>query len=244
MKSHTKIVLLVAMTLFLTLTACTRQASKPPVALPTNTGEAPFPLTTPGGVNVFGTQTAEAMNPQAVGLLTTTPQVILSTGTPEPGADQTGGGQVVTATPAPSGGGPATGDQSGGGVAAPAANNPVNTPVITTPNTYTLQKGEWPICIARRYGLDIGALLSANGLNMNSKPGAGTTMTLPTGSAWNNAYGSRALKAHPTSYTVGSGDSVYSIACNFGDVAPESILAVNGLSSPSDLKAGTTIRIP
>lgn len=240
MKSYTKIVLLVAMTLFLTLTACTRQASKPPVAVPTATGEAPFPFITPGGINIFGTQTAVAANPQAVGLLTTTPQVGLSTGTPEPGAGQTGGGQVVTATPATSGGGPAVGEQSGGGIATVV----INTPVITTPSTYTLKKGEWPICIARRYGLDIGALLAANGLTMSSKPGAGTTLTLPTNSPWNDAYGSRALKAHPTTYTVGSGDSVYSIACNFGDVAPESILAVNGLSSPSDLKAGTTIRIP
>lgn len=241
MKSFNKIVLLVGITLFLTLTACTRIASKPPVASATTTGEAPFPFTTPGGVNNMGTQTAIAANPQAVGVMTNTPEVILSTGTPEAGAagNQAGGGQAAVATPVPSGGGAASGNQSGGGVAVPV----VNTPVITTPKTYTLQKGEWPICIARRYGLDISALFSQNGLNMNSKPAAGTTLTLPA-STWNNVYGNPSLKAHPTTYTVGSGESVYSIACAFGDVAPESILVVNGLSNPGDLTAGKTIRIP
>lgn len=240
MKSYNKIVLLVAIALFLTLTACTRPASKAPAASATATGEAPFPFTTPGGVNNLGTQTAIAANPQAVGGVTTTPEVILATGTPEPGAGQAGGGQTAVATAANTGGGPATSNESGGGVVEPV----INTPVVTTPSTYTLQKGEWPICIARRYGIDIATLLSTNGMNMNSKPGAGTTLTIPTGSAWNSVYGSRTLKAHPTTYTVGAGDSVYSIACNFGDVAPESILAVNNLASPSDLKAGTTIRIP
>ena len=242
MKSNNKIVLLVAIALFLTLTACNRPASTAPVALATVTGETSFPHTTPGGVNNLGTQTAIAANSQQVaGGVGTTPEVILATGTPEPGAGQDGGGQTVVATPEDNtGGGSATGNDSGGGVAAPV----VNTPVITTPSTYTLQKGEWPICIARRYGVDIGALLSINGLNMNSKPGVGTTLTIPAGSTWNSTYGSRTLKAHPTSYTVGAGDSVYSIACNFGDVAPESILAVNNLASASDLKAGSTISIP
>lgn len=239
MKSYNKIVLLVAIALFLALTACTRPASKPPTAAATATGEAPFPFTTPGGVNNMGTQTAIAANPQAVGVMTNTPAVVLATGTPEAGApaNQTGGGQAATATPAPSGGGAATGNQSGGGVSVP-------TPVITTPKTYTLQKGEWPICIARRYSLDIGVLFSQNGLNMTSKPSAGTTLTLPTGSSWNSVYGNRSLKAHPTSYTVAAGESVYSIACTYGDVAPESILAVNGLANASDLASGSTIHIP
>lgn len=227
MKPYTKIVLLVAIALFLTLTACTRQASKQPVALATSTGEAPFPFTTPGGVNSLGTQTAIAANPGAIGSLTGTPEVILATGTPEAGAGESGGGQVATATP-------------NGGAAVAA----VNTPVITTPGTYALQKGEWPICIARRYGVDISALFSANGLNMNSKPSAGTTLKIPSGSSWNSVYGARSLKAHPTSYTVGAGETVYTIACKFGDVAPESILAVNGLSNASDLQSGSTIQIP
>lgn len=224
MKPYTKIVLLVAIALFLTLTACTRQASKQPVALATSTGEAPFPFTTPGGVNSLGTQTAIAANPGAIGLLTGTPEVILATGTPAAGAGESGGGQVATATP--------------------SAAQAVNTPVITAPDTYTLQKGEWPICIARRYGVDISALFTANGMNMNSKPSAGATLKIPSGSSWNSVYGARALKAHPTSYTVSAGETVYTIACKFGDVAPESIMAVNGLSSASDLQSGSTIQIP
>jgi LysM repeat protein len=54
----------------------------------------------------------------------------------------------------------------------------------------------------------------------------------------------RALKSHPTNYTVKSSDTIYTIACQFGDVSPDMIAAQNGLSSPYTLTAGQTLRIP
>ncbi len=250
MKAHTKIVLLVAFALFFTLTACTRQASIPPVSLPTSTGEAPFPYTTPGagGVTAFGTQTAIA---QAGEGTATTPEVLLATETP--GAEsQAGGGQAVgneTST-AETGGGQPGGEQAGGGGPSTAGGQPqasaplINTPVVERPQTYTLQHGEWPICIARRFNLDIGTFFAQNGLNMNSKPAAGTVLNIPQSGSWNPSYGSQSYNPHPTTYTVQSGDTVNSIACHFGDVTPEAILAVNNLSSPSDIKPGMTLQIP
>lgn len=239
MKAYTKIVLLVALALFLTMTACTRQASTAPVASPSPSGEAPFPFTTPGtagpGLENFATQTAVAGAPQA-GAETSTPEIVVATavgetGQPEP-VDQTGQ------------------TEQGGGQAAPAtnqasteSNSSINTPVVSRPETYTLQRGEWPICIARRYGVDIGALLNANGMSMNSKPGAGTSLRIPAGE-WSTSFGSRSLKSHPASYSVAAGDTVYTIACQFGDVTPEAILAVNSLASADDLNAGMTIQIP
>lgn len=221
MHKTSKIILLVALALLLTLTACNRQASKAPVTVPTATGEAPFPFTTPGDVTQFGTQTAIASTPGAGGAAT--PQVIIATETPQAEAQQ-----------------PAQQEQ---GAAQPEA-AVVNTPVIERPTSYSLQKGEWPICIARRYNLDIPSFFAANGLNMNSKPAAGTTLKIPSGGSWNANYGARSLRQHPTTYTVASGDSVYTIACNFGDVDPASILAVNGFANASDVKSGQSIKIP
>lgn len=221
MHKNFKIILLVALALLLTLTACNRQASKAPVTAATATGDAPFPFTTPGDVTQFGTQTAIASTPGAGGA---TPQVIIATETPQPEVQQ-----------------PAQQEQSG---AQPEAAAVVNTPVIERPTSYSLQKGEWPICIARRYNLDLASFFAANGLNMNSKPAAGTALKIPSGGSWSANYGARALRQHPTTHNVTSGDSVYTIACYYGDVDPASILAVNGFANASDIKAGQTIKIP
>lgn len=235
MKPYTKIALLVALALFLTVTACTRQASKPPVTTPTTTGEAPFPYATAGTVSNLATQTALAGTPQAntvpgAGAATNTPEVLLATLTPAAQA----GGQ-----------GQGGNTEAGGGQTVPQSNGPaINTPVVTRPTTYTLQKGEFPYCIARRYGLDIPSFFQANNINNNSKLSAGASLTIPAAGDWNNSFGTRSLQAHPATYTVGAGDTVNSIACKFGDVTPEAILAVNGLTNASDLKAGTSIKIP
>jgi LysM repeat protein len=56
--------------------------------------------------------------------------------------------------------------------------------------------------------------------------------------------GERALKPHPADYTVRSGDTIYSIACQFGDVWPEAIAQVNGFDIDDPLPVGETIKIP
>jgi hypothetical protein len=43
---------------------------------------------------------------------------------------------------------------------------------------------------------------------------------------------------------VAGGDTIYSVACKFGDVDPLVIAEVNGLDSPYNLKAGEEISIP
>jgi LysM repeat protein len=110
------------------------------------------------------------------------------------------------------------------------------------PATYTLQKGEFPFCIARRFNVNQSELLSLNGLTLDSKPGVGTTLKIPqTG---NPFVSNRALKSHPTSYTVRSGDTIYTIACQFGDVSPDMIALANDLKSPYNLSAGQVLQIP
>lgn len=124
---------------------------------------------------------------------------------------------------------------------APTATLPA-IPTLERPETYTLQKGEWPICIARRYNLDVSGLLAANNLSMSSQPAQGTVLKIPTSGAWSS--GKRELKAHPVDYTVASGDTIYTIACAFGDVSPEAIIAANNLASPYSLTSGQVLRIP
>jgi hypothetical protein len=119
---------------------------------------------------------------------------------------------------------------------------PVEIPTLTRPETYTLQRGEWPICIARRYDLPLDVFLSANNMTLHSQPGVGTVLQIPSEGSWN--AGARQLKPHPTTHAVASGESIYSIACQYGDVSPEGIAAANGLEAPYDLSAGQTLQIP
>jgi LysM repeat protein len=125
----------------------------------------------------------------------------------------------------------------------PTATPPIQpVPTITVPDNYTLNRGEYPYCIARRFDVDPGELLRANGLSSGSVYYAGMNLNIPkSGRAF---PGNRALRAHPTTYSVRSGDSIYSIACYFGDVSPEAIVAANGLSEPYKLTPGQNLNIP
>jgi LysM repeat protein len=41
-----------------------------------------------------------------------------------------------------------------------------------------------------------------------------------------------------------AGDTIYTIACAFGDVDPNAIIVVNGLESPYTLTPGQVLQIP
>jgi len=118
----------------------------------------------------------------------------------------------------------------------------VPTANLVVPSSYSLQKGEYPYCIARRFNVDISALLSANNLSNEGLYKEGLTLTIPQNAA--SFKGSRSLLSHPTTYTVLSGDTFYRIACKFGNVFPEEIAAANGMTLKDDLTVGSTIDIP
>ena len=110
------------------------------------------------------------------------------------------------------------------------------------PSTYTLKEGEFPYCIARRFNVDPGTLLAVNGMTPSSAVSPGLTLTIPQSAG--EFPPPRALRSHPATYTVQAGDTIYSIACLFGDVDPNAIAAANGLSSPYTLTPGTVLNIP
>jgi LysM repeat protein len=111
------------------------------------------------------------------------------------------------------------------------------------PDEYTLRKGEFPYCIARRFDIAPNALLAANGLNNSSVTYAGQTLKIPKDAGSFNA-GPRELRSHPDQYTVQAGDTVYSIACVYGSVDPRAIEDANGLSGAYTLQVGDVLQIP
>ena len=129
-------------------------------------------------------------------------------------------------------------DEVGGGQEQPA-------PVPETfdvPNNYVIQKGDHLYCIARRFDINVAALLNANGLSNNSSVYPGTKLVIPKDAG--GFVGERALRNHPTEYTVITGDTINSIACIFGDVDPRAIEAANNLTGDYTLKPGQVLYIP
>ncbi|MDA1330010.1 MAG: LysM domain-containing protein [Chloroflexi bacterium] len=120
------------------------------------------------------------------------------------------------------------------------------TPAPTTesvvPSTYTLHRGEWPYCLARRFNIDPDTLLAANNISNSAELSVGTVINIPAAAG---TFGdARSLRAHPTTYTSSSTDTFFSIACQFGDVWPEHIAETNGQKLDYEPSAGEQIHIP
>ncbi len=227
--------------------ACTQVYSQAPLGTPTLIPTGLFVSPFPSGqdplkiVAQLGTQTAMARTAQAGGFatsaLTQTPAAITST----PGGPTATTGSLVTSavtTPAPVTVNPVTSTPM------PQVTSAVPTIAMTRPSTYTLQQGEFPYCIARRFNVDPNDLLSINNINPDNASlfQPGLTLTIPqTGSF----PGDRALHDHPDTYTVDSPDTtIYGVACYYGDVLPQNIANANGLSLSATLTVGQHLTIP
>ena len=215
------------------ISACTQSLSSVPAAtptlIPTGLFVSPFPsVENPMAmIEQFAKQTAAAQTTVAGG---GTPQTATTGTVITPQA-------VGTETPAPVIGTPGTPTN-----AALAAATSI--PPGVRPATYTLQSGEHPYCIARRFNVDPDALLTLSGLTsaQANSLATGTVLKIPQSGAF---PGDRALVAHPTNYTVASGDeTVNSIACKYGDVDPAAIASANSLSVSAKLTAGQVLKIP
>lgn len=122
------------------------------------------------------------------------------------------------------------------------------TPVVIVPTatpgrpaTYTLMEGEFLYCIARRFNVNPDDLLALNGFSQGQILQPGTQLRIPPTGTF---PGNRALHTHPAQYTVAVDDTIYGIACYFGDIDPTSIAAANSLSLTSPLISGKILNIP
>ncbi len=131
-------------------------------------------------------------------------------------------------------------------MAPPATATPMPSGQHTVPERYTLHWGEHPFCLARRFNIHPDDLLRANQLARGQIVYPGQTLVIPKDARpFTDFAPQRARHPHPTTYTVRPGDTIYSIACYFGDVWPEDIARVNNLPLSDDkLTPGTQLQIP
>jgi LysM repeat protein len=123
---------------------------------------------------------------------------------------------------------------------------PSSTPVpASAGNTYVLKPGEFPYCIARRYNVDPDEMLRLSGLSDGVIYDPGTVLKIPQ--SGKPFPGDRMLKTHPATYTVLTpNETVYSIACLFGDVDPDAIARANNIpvGSTTPIPINTVLNIP
>lgn len=230
------------------LSACTQSLSSAPAATPTliATGLFVSPIASVENpmemIEQFAKQTEAAQTSAAGG--GTPASTNATTGTPQAGVTETGAPAAVTPTPTATLAA-ATPTNANAAVATTAVPAATSVPPGSRPATYTLQAGEFPYCIARRYNVDPDALLQASGLTaaQANSLAAGTVLTIPQSAG--GFPGNRALRSHPATYTVASGDeTLYSVACLYGDVDPNAIASANGISVSAKLTVGQNLQIP
>ena len=109
--------------------------------------------------------------------------------------------------------------------------------------TYTVKDGDVLERIARRHGVKLSALLSANGLKASSLIVEGDVLTIPSGSSKGSGTSGSAGSSSASRYTVKDGDVLERIARRHG-VKLSALLSANGLTATNLIFEGDVLTIP
>ena len=109
--------------------------------------------------------------------------------------------------------------------------------------TYIVKSGDVLGKIAERHGCTVAQLKSWNKLTSNNIRIGQKLIVSDASSSAQKATAASAQSGEYTTYTIKSGDSLYSIAKNYPGISAQDIMDFNGLSS-SKIKPGMIIRIP
>ena len=138
------------------------------------------------------------------------------------------------------GGGPSTSSSSSSTTAAASSSSSSSTQSSAPTGTYTVKSGDTLSGIATRHGVTVNQLKQWNGLTSNN---IRVGQKLKLNSSSSAASASASSSGDYSTYTVKSGDSLYSIAKNYSGVSAQDIINFNGMSS-SNIKPGMKIKIP
>ncbi len=238
---HRKFVLLACGLFLLTtmsLSACQLKYSQAPLttptSLPTSLFVSPFPTSDNPMALVEELSTGTAMAELAAAITAGTPAESAATATPSVSVSET-----ETASEAS----PVASETPTLALITPSATEPLPTTTTNRPASYTLQKGEFPYCIARRFNVDPAELLNLNGLASGDIYYPNLTLKIPQ--SGNPFPGRRALRPHPDTYTVADASlTLYGVACVYGDVDPAAIAQANNLQLSAALTVGQKLSIP
>jgi LysM repeat protein len=196
------------------------------VVEPADSGEGEAPteeiIPTPtevAPIDVFGTQTAMAPAPEGEE----------GEATPEPTGE--GEGAETTPEPAETAEAPAT--------EAPAASGD------GCPATYTIQSGDTLFSIARRCGLTVDQLASANGISNPDQLSVGQELSIPTGTgaATSTGTGTGATSGSGSVHVVQAGENLFRIALSYG-LTYQELANYNNITDPASIVVGQEIQIP
>ena len=146
-----------------------------------------------------------------------------------------------------------TNDLPAGG---PVAANPPTSqtdPVTYSGGAYTVQPGDTLFSIGLAYGVSAQEIMYANGLSSDIIY-TGQALTIPTGGTVTDysappvafeqpAYGAPAANVGGGSHLVGPGETLYSIALNYG-TSVDAIAGANGIPYPYVIQVGQQLGIP
>lgn len=110
------------------------------------------------------------------------------------------------------------------------------------PDVYYLKRGEFPYCLARRFDIHPKKLMAVNGFYAWETFYAGLPVVIPQNAR--SFPGERALRSHPQTHRVRRGETIYTIACYYGDIDPLELAWLNGLQHPYRLSRGQVLQLP